>query len=225
MSPPSFVLASLSPRRKRILDAVGFAFEVRPCGVTEQQLCGASPKNLALAKARHVARECPGILVVGADTMVVIGDEVLGKPDGAADALRMLELLSGKTHVVVTGVALVEGGRALTAEDRTRVHFRDLTRSELEWYLSTGEPLDKAGAYGIQGYGSALVERIEGSYLNVVGFPLGMFIRMLETFAGRPWLEYVRSRRSAARSAAGVRVEREGEGPSILPSARGRKED
>jgi septum formation protein len=212
MSPFPLVLASGSPRRREILEKVGFDFQVRTCEVTEEELshtgCGASPKNLALAKARSVAQECPRRLVVGADTMVIVGDEVLGKPDGAADALRMLELLSGKTHVVVTGVALVRGERALTAEDRTTVQFRNLGRSELEWYVATGEPWGKAGAYAIQGYGSALVERIEGSYLNVVGFPLGMFVRMLEEFTGKPWLQFLGSTQARLGRAAGERARR-----------------
>jgi septum formation protein len=228
MSALSFVLASRSPRRKEILETAGFVFSVRPCELTESQLvgdeCGASPRNLALAKARCVARTASAGLVVGADTMVVIGDDVLGKPDGPADALRMLELLSGRTHVVVTGVALVQSGRALADEERTTVRFRDLTRSELAWYVGTGEPLDKAGAYAVQGHGSVLVERIEGSYLNVVGFPLNLFVRMIETFTGRSWLHFVGSRRFAGDAVSGERACPEGAGTPIL-SAGDRRED
>jgi septum formation protein len=213
------VLASRSPRRREILETAGFSFSVRPCELTETQLlgdgCGASPKNLALAKARCVARRVSAGLVVGADTMVIVGDEVLGKPGGANEALHMLRLLSGRSHVVATGVALVEGERALVDEERTSVRFRNLTRSELTWYVGTGEPLDKAGGYGIQGYGSALVERIEGSYQNVVGFPLGLFVAMLKTFTGRSWLDFVGSQRPTTHTGSDVRDRRMGAGTPI----------
>jgi septum formation protein len=199
MSDSSFVLASSSPRRKEILARVGFSFEVRDSGITEEfertQTSVGSPKILALAKAQAAAAANPGPLVVGADTLVMVGDHVLGKPTGIEDARRMLELLSGRTHAVVTGVALAQSDRTVADEERTDVRFRSLSDSEVKWYLDSAEPWDKAGAYAIQGRGSVLVERIEGSFLNVVGFPVSLFVRLLERFTGRSWLDFLRPTR------------------------------
>ncbi len=198
MNTASFVLASASARRRMILEKIGFSFEVYHSGVAEPggaPPCQArAPDKLALAKASTVAQRLTGRLVVGADTTVFLDGMAMGKPADSEDALRMLRLLSGREHTVVTGVALVDGDRTLTGSQETTVSFRALTDEELHWYVSTGEPLGKAGSYAIQGFGSALVEWVEGSFLNVVGFPLALFIRLLEQFTGQSWLRFLKPR-------------------------------
>ena len=150
----------------------------------ERTLPGESPRRyvtrLALAKARAVAERYPNRWVVGADTVVVVDGKLLGKPDGRRDAVRMLQRLSGRGHRVVSGIALAhrESGIARSAVSTTRVFFRRLTERDILRYVATGEPLDKAGAYAIQGRGGIFVERIEGSFSNVVGFPLEKFLEL-----------------------------------------------
>ncbi len=184
MSTSQLVLASASPRRAELLRAAGIEFSVRVADLDETQLPGETPPayvlRLARAKARAVA--LPGKLVLGADTTVVIGDEIAGKPVDAADARRMLQLLSGVWHEVLTGVALVKDAQALAELAVTRVKFAPLSEAEIDWYLATHEPFDKAGAYGIQGYAARFVEQIEGNYANVVGLPVQMVYRMLREF-------------------------------------------
>jgi len=136
--------------------------------------------------AREKALGVPGRLVLGADTTVVVRDEVLEKPTDAEDALRMLRKLQGRTHQVVTSVALVAGERVHQATDVTNVSFRRLSDEQLESYVATGEPMDKAGAYGIQGYGAALVERIEGDFFSVMGLPIRLVLGLMEE-AGEPY--------------------------------------
>ena len=176
------VLASQSPRRAEILRNAGISFQVRASGVPEQPDSGESPidyvRRLAASKAGAVARS-QGETVLGADTVVVLDEHILEKPADAADAARMLRMLSGREHTVVTGVCLIAdfGDRATHAE--TKVKFAELTSSDIEEYVRSGEPMDKAGAYAIQGLGSKFIERIDGCYFNVVGLPISLVWRML----------------------------------------------
>lgn len=177
------VLASQSPRRREILRAAGLDFVVRPTDVPEEHRPGESPdayvRRLAEAKAR-AAEAGSGDIVLGADTVVVLGDTILEKPVDAADARRMLELLSGRTHDVITGICLRHGGCAAADSVCTRVHFVLLSESEIAEYINSGEPMDKAGAYAIQGLASKFIDRIEGDYFNVVGLPVALVYRYLK---------------------------------------------
>lgn len=179
------VLASQSPRRAALLEAAGFTFDVDPVEVDERVRDGESPREyvarLALEKARYAACRNPGSVVLGADTAVLAGRRLLGKPADAADAAAMLKRLSGRTHRVLTGVALCLGSSTWTAVEVTRVRFLRLTDREIAWYVGTGEPDGKAGAYAIQGLASRFVDRIEGSYTNVVGLPVSTVYRGLVT--------------------------------------------
>ena len=173
------VLASKSPRRAEILKATGWEFEAIAPGVDETRNPSEDAisyvKRLATLKAETVARKCPGALVVGADTVVIIGEDLLGQPRDDEDARRMLRLLSGRWHMVLTGVALVRFGNpphTLVEHATTRVRFVEMSATEIDWYVSTGEPEGKAGAYGIQGSGALFIEGIEGDYFNVVGLPI-----------------------------------------------------
>jgi nucleoside triphosphate pyrophosphatase len=178
------VLASGSPRRRELLRIARIAFTVRPADVDEQPLADEEPDayvlRLAAAKARSVWR--PGELTLGADTVVTVDGLLLGKPLDAADAGRMLRLLSGRTHQVLTGVCLYDGASARTAVETTAVEFLEMSDAEIDAYVASGEPFDKAGAYGIQGEASKFVARVEGCYFNVVGLPLARvysFIRSI----------------------------------------------
>lgn len=179
----NLVLASGSPRRSELLRAAGIDFTVRVADVDEKVLPNELPRDyvvrLSREKARAVAAD--GEVVLGADTTVVALNEIIGKPEDAKDAERMLRLLSGKWHEVLTGVSLVSGSQVSSDVAVTRVKFAKLSDEEINWYVASGEPMDKAGAYGIQGYASRFVERIEGSYSNVVGLPVQMVYRMLES--------------------------------------------
>ena len=189
------ILASASPRRKELLERLGLEFRTVPAEVDERPIAEGirDPERLvtalAEAKAKAVARAHPGALVIGADTVVVLDGEILGKPSDESEARRMLSRLSGRTHHVYTGVAVVDGasGRFHVCAEVTAVTFGRLTEELIDRYVRTGEPLDKAGAYGIQGLGATLVERVEGCYFNVVGLPLFRLARLLEAF-GRPVL-------------------------------------
>ncbi|MBW3660446.1 MAG: Maf family protein [Gemmatimonadetes bacterium] len=184
---PALVLASGSPRRKAILGLLGLEFEVLPAPehVEAPPESGEPPETFAVrtarAKADAVAEGRRSALVVGADTIVVIGGEILGKPAGPGEAAAMLRRLAGRENVVLTAVA-VRGpdGIATSGIESTRVRFRGLSDPEIDAYVATGEPLDKAGAYGIQGYGAALVEGIEGCYFNVMGLPVVRLLSLLE---------------------------------------------
>jgi len=175
------VLASASPRRREILNSAGICCSVRPAEVDESRLAGETPGNyvrrLAEAKARAVQQ--PGETVLGADTVVVIDGRILGKPRDAADASRMLRLLSGRIHDVVTGVCVLRGEECRNVSETTKVKFSALSDSEIDSYVSTDEPLDKAGAYGIQAGASKFIEGIEGCYFNVVGLPISRVYRLL----------------------------------------------
>lgn len=180
------VLASASPRRQELLRQIGVRFRVRPSQVDEQvsepMMPGDLVDHLALAKARDVAAVEPGALVLGSDTIVVVDDQVLGKPRDRADAIAMLQMLSGRSHQVMTGVALVAGSRELVGHEVTTVQFRPLTLGEIERYVDSGEPMDKAGGYGIQGRAAAMISGIEGDYFTVVGLPLSRTVLMLAQF-------------------------------------------
>ncbi|MBU1249391.1 MAG: septum formation protein Maf [Proteobacteria bacterium] len=179
------VLASGSPRRKSFLDNLGLQFETLPSPVDEPEPeAGESPEayavRLACLKAMDIATKHPEAAVLGSDTVVALGEVILGKPKDDADALRMLTLLSGQTHVVVTGCCLMlPGGEIERFHGRTDVRMRRSGPTELEAYVATGEPADKAGAYAIQGIGAFLVEHVEGSYTNVVGLPLARTLEVL----------------------------------------------
>jgi septum formation protein len=180
------VLASASPRRVALLRQVGLSFTVADPGPDRDWPGQAEPRHgvraLALEKARRVAARRPEALVLGADTVVVARGVRLGKPTGEAEALEMLKRLQGRTHEVWTGIALVRGAEQRTAAEVTKVQFARLDEAELKAYARTGEPLDKAGAYGIQGLAAQLVRRIEGDYSNVVGLPLARLRQLLKEF-------------------------------------------
>lgn len=179
------LLASSSPRRAEILRAVNWPFDALASNIDETLLAEETAvhavERLALAKAEAAATERPALLVLGADTMVVVDSEILGKPIDDADARRMLRLLSGKWHDVLTGVALVrrEGdGCRVVAHERTEVRFAAMTDAEIDWYVNSGEPMDKAGAYAVQGRAALFIEEIRGDYWNVVGLPVRLVYKL-----------------------------------------------
>jgi septum formation protein len=178
------VLASQSPRRRELLALVGIPHEVRPANLDERMESGEAPEDyaerLARAKARTLAEQDPKAVIIGADTIVVLDDEVLEKPVDAADATRMLRRLAGRTHTVHTAVAVARGGHIESGVESVEVTFRPLSDEQIATYVETGEPMDKAGAYGIQGYGAVIVERIHGDYFAVMGLALGRLIGLLE---------------------------------------------
>lgn len=182
MSRPQLVLASGSPRRRDLLAALGLAFTVRPADLDESQLPGEAPEAYVLRLARDKARADarPGELVLAADTTVVLAGEVLGKPADAAEAAAMLHRLAGQTHRVLSGIAVYDasGDRMESAVDRTEVEIAPMSPSEIAWYVATGEPMDKAGAYAAQGLGSLFVDRVRGNHYNVVGLPVPEVYRL-----------------------------------------------
>jgi septum formation protein len=178
------VLASGSPRRAEILSAAGIPFWVRFSSVDERRLEGEGAEDyvrrLAVLKAGAVEIE-PGEIILGADTTVVVGGEILEKPRDVADAGRMLRLLSGRVHQVITGVCLRYSGGLVTEAESTEVEFVAMSDAEIDAYAASGEPLDKAGGYAIQGLGSKYIRRIDGCYFNVVGLPVSLVWRLLRT--------------------------------------------
>ncbi len=176
------VLASQSPRRRELLALVGIAHEVLPADIDESVHPGERPvphaERLARGKAHAIAEREPGALVIAADTIVVVDGDILGKPRDAADAQAMLRRLSGRTHEVFTAVAVAREARTESAVVRVPVRFRALDDDTIARYVATGEPMDKAGAYGIQGYGATIVEHIEGDYFAVMGLPLGTVVEL-----------------------------------------------
>jgi septum formation protein len=186
------VLASASPRRRELLTQAGFRFDVAPADIPEVQAEDEDPIGFATRLARQKAasvfaerssahaRGDQPLLVLGADTIVVLDDCVLGKPVSPADATRMLRLLSGRTHAVITGVSLVGDGIEDVAAAVTYVSFQTLSAAEIDAYVATGEPLDKAGAYGVQGYAARWIPHIQGCYFNVVGLPISLVASMME---------------------------------------------
>ena len=183
MSDCRVVLASASPRRRDLLNLIGIAHEVRPANIDETMRPREAPRRyaerLAREKASAVATRDPDLITIGADTVVVINRKVLGKPADADDAARMLRMLSGREHTVITAVAVSRGRKLRSTTEEVRVKFRRLRDDEIEAYIAMGEPMDKAGAYGIQGYGATIVERIEGDYFAVMGLPLVRLVGLM----------------------------------------------
>jgi septum formation protein len=184
-TPARVVLASQSPRRRELLALIGVPHEVVPADVDETPFPHEAPaaytERLARAKAAAVAHRFPDAATIGSDTTVVIDGMILGKPEDAADARRVLRVLSGRTHTVHTAVAVARGDRLVSGVEDVAVTFRRLDDDEIAEYVATGEPMDKAGAYAAQGKGALLVERIEGDFWNVVGLPLATLGRLMQS--------------------------------------------
>ena len=184
---PELILASQSPRRRELLATAGFQFSVRPQPVEEARAPGESPASYARRLARTKADAVwtgADEIVLGADTIVVMGDVVLEKPVDATDARAMLKRLQGREHTVITGICLRHAGGVIVDHSSTQVCFTAMTDSEIEAYVASGEPMDKAGAYGIQGLASKFVERIDGCYFNVMGLPVSLVYRRLRETLG-----------------------------------------
>ncbi len=185
------ILASASPRRSEILEKTGLRFRVDESGCEEKITPGLSPQALARSlsrqKAEAIAAKYKNALVIGADTFIVLKGEILGKPHTAKEAIRMLRTLSGKAHTVITGFTIIntESGKTISRSVKTRVYFKRLGPKDIEDYVKSGEPLDKAGGYAIQGLGAALIEKIEGDFFNVVGLPFSALIKGLKEFGIR----------------------------------------
>ena len=177
------VLASQSPRRRQLLSLIGIAHDVRPANIDESYFAGEQPRAHAirLARGKAEAIAAPGAVTIGSDTIVVVDGDVLGKPADASEAARMLRRLSGRAHTVITAVAVHWRDRLVADAEEVTVTFRQLSDAEISAYIATGEPMDKAGAYGIQGYGATIVERVDGDYFAVMGLPLNRLTRLLES--------------------------------------------
>lgn len=181
MKHPRVILASASPRRRELLTLVGIAHEVRPANIDESYLTGETPREHAerLARGKAAAVDIPDTVTIGSDTIVVVDGDVLGKPRDRAHAGEMLRRLSGRAHVVMTGVAVRWRGTLVSGLEEVGVTVRALSDEEIDRYIDTGEPMDKAGAYGIQGYGATIVDRVDGDYFAVMGLPLNRLARLL----------------------------------------------
>jgi septum formation protein len=182
------ILASISPRRKKLLDEIALEYKVDPSDYEEVNDIKRSPQDLVLrhsfAKVLDVSRRYKqGDIIIGADTIVLLDNEILGKPTSEEDAFKMLKKLSGRTHSVITGIAVKEvEGATLLESVRSEVHFKPIDDNEIREYIATGEPMDKAGAYAIQGIGEKFIERVDGCYHNVVGLPILRMVKMLSNF-------------------------------------------
>lgn len=180
---PQIILASGSPRRSEIMESVGWKFTKDVPDIDETEIAGESPdvyvQRLAKKKAETIALRHVGEIVLGADTTVVIDDQILGKPKDVADAKRMLTLLSGRWHEVLTGVAVVQNGDSNVGLQRTRVKFAEMSEAEIDFLAERGDPLDKAGAYAVQAQAALFIEGIEGDYWNVVGLPVSLVYRLV----------------------------------------------
>jgi septum formation protein len=176
------VLASASPRRQDLLRSAGIEFVLRPAGIPEVPFAGEPPHKFAERISREKARATwsPAEVILAADTVVAVEGRILGKPQSGEDAARMLALLSGRTHEVITAVCLLGEGFEDVRSETTRVHFQPMSESEIQAYIASGEPMDKAGAYAIQGSASRWISKVEGDYYNVVGLPVDLVRRMLE---------------------------------------------
>jgi septum formation protein len=183
-SPASLILASASPRRRELLTQAGYTFQVQAADIDETRRENEDPavyvQRLALEKAQAIQTLRREARILGADTTVVLNREVLNKPRDPEDAARMLRALSGQSHEVHTGVAYVAGSLTRQHIETTRVFFTEISESDLTYYLTTGDSLDKAGAYGIQGYAARWIRRIEGDFFNVMGLPIAATVRLLE---------------------------------------------
>ena len=180
------ILASASPRRRELLSTAGVNFTVKVADVVERIEAGLTPDrvvmSLALQKAQAVAAENPEAVVIGADTVVILNEKILGKPKDEDDAFLMLRALSGRTHTVITGCCITDGENERRFSDSTEVTFYDLSDEEIREYIATGDPMDKAGAYGIQEKATLFVKGIKGDFFNVVGLPIAMLYRELKFF-------------------------------------------
>ncbi|HTK55696.1 MAG TPA: Maf family protein [Gemmatimonadales bacterium] len=172
-------LASASPRRKQLLEMLGLPIRVVPSHIPEAPLPRETPLAYSKRLAREKSRAVPGEFVLGADTIVVMDEHLLEKPADVEDAVRMLTLLQGRSHEVISSVALAHNGKEEVRTDITKVTFRECDEAMLRAYVATGEPMDKAGAYGIQGYGAALVEKVEGDFFGVMGLPVRLVLELL----------------------------------------------
>jgi len=183
------ILASSSPRRREILTAAGIAFTVQPADIDETHRAGESPVSFALRLAREKAEAIfsknPGATVLGADTIVVCDEEILGKPADEADAARVLHMLSGRDHRVITGIALVSPSGTQTHAETPIVSMRRISEEEIKDYIATGEPMDKAGSYAIQGGAAPFITQVQGDYSNVVGLPVARVVSMLTAASTR----------------------------------------
>ena len=201
---PRVILASQSPRRRELLTLVGIAHEVRPADIDETYFPGEEPRahceRLARGKAAAIATS--GAVTIGSDTIVVVDGDVLGKPGDDAEAAAMLRRLSGRSHVVMTAVAVDYDGVVLSDVEEVGVTFRELSDDEIAAYVATREPMDKAGAYGIQGYGATIVTRVDGDYFAVMGLPVNRMVRLIEQLG----LEYRFGPLTVRGPGAGVRV-------------------
>ncbi|HSJ31758.1 MAG TPA: nucleoside triphosphate pyrophosphatase [Longimicrobiales bacterium] len=194
---PRIILASQSPRRADLLRMLGLTFETMPADIDETYRAGEQPaphaERLARGKTRTIAARVPDAVIIGSDTVVVVDGEVLGKPRDHDEAVRMLMRLQGREHEVATGIAVCVQGTLRSAVERVRVRFRPFNVVLASAYAATGEPMDKAGAYGIQGFGATLVEKIEGDFFAVMGLPICRMIELLESagltydFGGLKW--------------------------------------
>jgi septum formation protein len=186
---PAVILASQSPRRRELLTLVGIAHEVLPADIDESVLPDEQPaphaERLARAKAHALAALHPHAVVIAADTIVVVDGDILGKPRDAAHAAAMLSRLAGREHVVYTAMAVARDARTVSAVEAVRVWMRQLTPAEIAAYIATGEPMDKAGAYGIQGFGATIVERVDGDYFSVMGLGLRRLVDLLGRVGAR----------------------------------------
>ncbi|MBA2688701.1 MAG: septum formation inhibitor Maf [Gemmatimonadaceae bacterium] len=178
------ILASSSPRRRELLTLIGIPHEVRPADINETLLAGELPvphaERLARAKALTIAERNPSAVVIGSDTIVVIDEQILGKPADEGDALRMLRMLSGREHTVFTAVAVALGGEIVSAVERVHVTFRELSDSDIADYIATREPMDKAGSYGIQGFGATIIEKVDGDFFAVMGLSLVRLVELMQ---------------------------------------------
>lgn len=181
MTQPPVILASSSPRRRDLLTLIGVPHEVKPANIDESYRAGETPVAHAerLARSKALAVAAPDAVTIGSDTIVVLDAQVLGKPKDQSDAERMLTALSGREHTVITAVAVHWRDRTVSAVEQVQVVFRKLTAREIRQYVRTGEPMDKAGSYGIQGYGATIVERVNGDYFAVMGLPLNRLVSLL----------------------------------------------
>ncbi|MFC1943056.1 Maf family protein [Chloroflexota bacterium] len=182
------ILASASPRRKELLEKIGLRFKAEPSNYEEDIPSALEPHELAqkisLEKAKVVASKHQNVIVIAADTFIVLGDQILGKPHTEKEARKMLEAISGKSHSVITGFSIIDtsNNKTLSKSVETRIYVRRLTLAEIDAYVKSKEPLDKAGAYAIQGLGAVFVEKIEGDYFNVIGLPLSALTETLKEF-------------------------------------------
>lgn len=184
VKPVRVILASQSPRRRELLSLIGIQHEVRPADIDEAELPDENPVNhcerLAREKAMIISEHEPDAVVIGSDTIVVLDGEILGKPNSAEEADETLSKLSGRTHTVHTAVAVFYRGELKSGVESVEVTFRKLSTSAIRAYIATGEPMDKAGAYGIQGFGATIVERVHGDYFAVMGLPLGRLVAVCQ---------------------------------------------